>query len=103
MQSYFRQEMKRYSLTERNGKLLLTDEAGVQQSVTDVLQVYPDRRVYAFYGQMGAGKTTFIKALCEQMGVKDVVNSPTFAIVNVYERLEVAGGGLQEEIYHFDC
>lgn len=103
MQSYFRQEMKRYSLTERDGRLLLTDEAGVQQSVTDVLQVYPDRRVYAFYGQMGAGKTTFIKALCEQMGVKDVVNSPTFAIVNVYERSEVAGGGLQEEIYHFDC
>ena len=46
---------------------------------------------------MGAGKTTFTKLLCESMGSTDIVNSPTFAIVNVYE--DNAG----EEIYHFDC
>ena len=49
-----------------------------------------DRRVFAFDGKMGAGKTTFIKCLCEAMGTEDVVNSPTFAIVNVYDlRLKI--------------
>ncbi len=52
--------------------------------------------VFAFYGKMGAGKTTFIKAVCEQLGVTDVINSPTFAIVNEY----LDGRG--EPIYHFD-
>lgn len=52
--------------------------------------------VFAFYGKMGAGKTTFIKAVCEQLGVRDVINSPTFAIVNEY----LDGSG--EPIYHFD-
>lgn len=53
--------------------------------------------VFAFYGSMGAGKTTFIKAVCEELGVKDVITSPTFAIVNEY-RAEETG----ELIYHFD-
>ena len=43
-----------------------------------------DRRVFAFYGKMGAGKTTFIKAICEALGVEDVITSPTFAIINEY-------------------
>lgn len=55
-----------------------------------------ENRVFAFYGKMGAGKTTFIKAICEAMGVEDVVTSPTFAIVNEYA---TACGGT---IYHFD-
>ena len=55
-----------------------------------------DNTVFAFYGKMGAGKTTFIKAVCEELGVTDVINSPTFAIVNEY-RSEEAG----ELIYHF--
>ena len=55
-----------------------------------------DRTVFAFYGKMGAGKTTFIKAVCEELGVEDVINSPTFAIVNEY----VDGKG--DPIYHFD-
>ena len=53
--------------------------------------------VFAFYGKMGAGKTTFIKAVCEALGVTDVVNSPTFSIVNEY-RSDTTG----ELIYHFD-
>lgn len=52
--------------------------------------------VVAFYGQMGAGKTTFITAVCRELGVKDVVNSPTFTIVNEYQ----AGDG--KPVYHFD-
>lgn len=55
-----------------------------------------ENTVFAFYGKMGAGKTTFIKAVCEQLGVEDVINSPTFAIVNEY----LDGEG--NPIYHFD-
>ena len=54
-------------------------------------------KVYCFYGKMGAGKTTFIKAICEEIGVKETVNSPTFSIVNEYETKD------GEIIYHFDC
>jgi tRNA threonylcarbamoyladenosine biosynthesis protein TsaE len=79
--------------------LLLLDEQGKQVNALDILSVRPAARVYAFEGQMGAGKTTFIKQLCEQMGSADVVNSPTFAIVNVYDVTQPYQG----EVYHFDC
>ncbi len=52
--------------------------------------------VFAFYAPMGTGKTTFVKAICEELGVQDAINSPTFAIVNEYE----AASG--DPIYHFD-
>ena len=54
-----------------------------------------DHKVFAFYGSMGAGKTTFIKAVCEELGVEDVITSPTFAIINEYT-------GQEGIIYHFD-
>lgn len=56
-----------------------------------------DSNVFAFYGKMGAGKTTFIKAVCEELGVEDVITSPTFAIVNEYRSATT-----EELIYHFD-
>lgn len=54
-------------------------------------------KVYCFNGNMGAGKTTFIKAICEELGVRETVNSPTFAIINEYSTAE------NKIIYHFDC
>jgi tRNA threonylcarbamoyladenosine biosynthesis protein TsaE len=56
-----------------------------------------DNKVYCFNGKMGAGKTTFIKAICEELGVKETVNSPTFSIINEYETKD------GKMIYHFDC
>ena len=55
------------------------------------------KTIFAFYGKMGAGKTTFIKAICEQLGVEDVITSPTFAIVNEYQSTTTG-----EQIFHFD-
>ena len=52
--------------------------------------------IFAFYGKMGSGKTTFIKSLCEELGVEDTINSPTFAIVNEYEDRDA------NTIFHFD-
>ena len=77
--------------------IVLVNAQGIEVRATDILDKCGSARVFAFDGKMGAGKTTFIKHLCEAMGTEDVVNSPTFAIVNVYE---VASG---EEVYHFDC
>ena len=56
-----------------------------------------NNHVFAFNGVMGAGKTTMIKAICEQLGVEDIINSPTFAIVNEYRDRN------NQPIYHFDC
>ena len=61
-----------------------------------LLEEYPDERFFAFFGKMGVGKTTLIKAVCERLGVEDNVCSPTFAIVNEY----LAANG--DPIYHFD-
>lgn len=69
----------------------------IRESAKAFLAAMDDRTVFAFHGQMGAGKTTFIKAICEELGVEDVINSPTFAIINEY-RSETTG----ELIYHFD-
>lgn len=83
--------------------LLLYDKQGQRVPVLQLLDVVGNRRVFAFYGSMGAGKTTLLKYLCETMGTQDVVNSPTFAIVNVYELNGEAAARYGNEIYHFDC
>ncbi|MCQ2192492.1 MAG: tRNA (adenosine(37)-N6)-threonylcarbamoyltransferase complex ATPase subunit type 1 TsaE [Paludibacteraceae bacterium] len=68
----------------------------ISEAAAQFIEKMGDNKVFVFYGSMGAGKTTFIKSVCEQMGVTDVINSPTFAIVNEYE------SGKGEPIYHFD-
>ena len=56
----------------------------IREAARQFISQIGDHRVFAFYGNMGAGKTTFIKAICEELGVNDVVTSPTFAIVSEY-------------------
>ncbi len=68
----------------------------IREVARQFMKLVGNHRILAFYGKMGVGKTTFIKALCEELGVEDVINSPTFAIVNEYK------DGEGETIYHFD-
>ena len=72
----------------------LTD---IRLSANEFIRQMDDHTVFAVYGKMGAGKTSFIRAICEELGVEDVINSPTFAIINEYRSAE--NGKL---IYHFD-
>lgn len=69
----------------------------INEAAKQFVAAIDQNTVFAFYGKMGAGKTTFIKAVCEELGVTDTVASPTFAIVNEY-RSDTTG----ELIYHFD-
>ena len=68
----------------------------IHEAAREFIAAMGDNTVFAMYGKMGAGKTTFTKAVCECLGVEDVINSPTFAIVNEYR----SDSG--ELIYHFD-
>lgn len=61
-----------------------------------LIEYHKDKRIFAFHGQMGAGKTTFIKSICAYLKVTDTVSSPTFAIVNEYLTAESGN------VYHFD-
>ena len=61
-----------------------------------ILKTFPDNKVFAFYGKMGVGKTTLIKAICSYLGVKALVNSPSFAIINEYKSAS------SESIFHMD-
>lgn len=75
---------------------LLTDLSALQKSAKLLLNNFPEERVFAFYGAMGAGKTTFIKALCHELGSPDYVTSPSFALINEYSTVN------ESVIYHFD-
>jgi tRNA threonylcarbamoyladenosine biosynthesis protein TsaE len=68
-------------------------------SANQVLQIAGDTKVFAFHGEMGAGKTTFIHALCDAKGVKDVVGSPTFSIINEYA---YDCAGTKRMLFHID-
>lgn len=77
-------------------KIVIKNLDEISTAAREFLKIMGENRVFAFYGSMGAGKTTFIKALCEELGVTETVGSPTFAIINEYR----GGNGLP--IYHFD-
>jgi len=74
----------------------ISNLSALGDSVKLLLDTFPEERVFAFYGGMGAGKTTFIKALCRELGSADYVTSPTFALINEYS---TSNGSV---IYHFD-
>lgn len=82
-----------------NSNILLFNEKNETVSTLELLSEHEPHRVFAFDGVMGAGKTTFIKQMVKEMGSMDIVNSPTFAIVNVYDVEQPHKG----EVYHFDC
>ncbi len=77
-------------------KLTCSTEADLFPAAKQLLESFPDARIFALYGSMGAGKTTFIKAICAELGVGDIVQSPTFSIVNEYKTVD------GDSIYHFD-
>lgn len=77
-------------------EIIIRDIESIGEAAKQFIDNIGDNRIFAFYGHMGAGKTTFVKAICEALGVEDVITSPTFAIVNEY----TSGEG--DPIYHFD-
>lgn len=80
-------------------EILIKNTAELPVAAREFMSHMGDFTVYAFYGNMGAGKTTFINALCRELGVEtDSTNSPSFAIINEYRSDTTA-----ELIYHFDC
>ena len=76
-------------------EIKIQDLEHISEAAKQFVNQIGSHKVFAFYGSMGAGKTTFIKAVCEELGVEDVITSPTFAIVNEYT-------GKEGTIYHFD-
>jgi tRNA threonylcarbamoyladenosine biosynthesis protein TsaE len=77
-------------------KIICRDLTELEKTALEIINHIGSKGVWLIEGQMGAGKTTLVKALCKKLGVKDTVNSPTFSIVNEYEN------GAGEPIYHFD-
>ncbi len=70
--------------------------AELESAAKELIETFPEQRVFAFYGKMGAGKTTFIQSICRTLGTEDNVTSPTFALINEY-----IDAGLNS-IFHFD-
>lgn len=86
-------------------QILISSLDEIRLAARQFINSIGDNRIFAFYGSMGAGKTTFIKAICQELGVTDDVASPTFAIVNEYETgiLNAPLSALsQKPVFHFD-
>lgn len=77
-------------------KIVIKDKRELHKAALKFINTTKGHKIFAFYGQMGAGKTTIIKAVCEALGAEDVVSSPTFTLVNEYR---TTGGDI---IYHID-
>lgn len=93
-------EFCNFGLSEYNKlnivQLIIDQLAGIDKTARKFLELNSGKKIFAFYGDMGAGKTTFIKALCANLKSLDVVTSPTFTLVNEY----LTEGG--DYLYHFD-
>jgi tRNA threonylcarbamoyladenosine biosynthesis protein TsaE len=76
-------------------KLPVKSLDALQSAAEQLIRFGGSEKIFLFYGDMGAGKTTLIKSLCENLGVKEPATSPTFSIVNEYQ-------GALSKIYHFD-
>lgn len=74
----------------------INDISELKQVAKKIIDNIGNKKIIAFYGEMGAGKTTLIKAICEELGVVDNISSPTFSIVNEYKTSK------GEKIFHFD-
>ena len=68
----------------------------INKAASDIFAIAKDKKIWALHGEMGAGKTTFIHALCEYLGVKSAIGSPTYSIINEYQSSKVG------TIYHMD-
>jgi tRNA threonylcarbamoyladenosine biosynthesis protein TsaE len=77
-------------------KIIIRNKECLHESAQKFLNLNHGKKIFAFFGAMGAGKTTIIKAICEVLGAKDIITSPTFTIVNEYGI--ITGGS----IYHID-
>lgn len=77
-------------------KIEINNLSEIKTAARQFIEQMADNTVFAFYGSMGAGKTTFVKAVCEELGVAETITSPTFAIVNEYKDKH------GQPIYHFD-
>jgi tRNA threonylcarbamoyladenosine biosynthesis protein TsaE len=77
-------------------KIFIEDKSHLTAAVKKLLKHTGEKKIFAFYGSMGSGKTTIIKAVCKVLGVTDIVSSPTFTLVNEYKT------SFGESIYHID-
>jgi len=77
-------------------EIIIKDKRHLRAAAKQLLEYSGHKKLYAFYGAMGAGKTTIIKAICEFLGARDIVSSPTFTLVNEYKT------SLGETLFHID-
>jgi tRNA threonylcarbamoyladenosine biosynthesis protein TsaE len=77
-------------------RIVIKDKGHLDKAAEQFIKLTNGRKIFAFYGSMGAGKTTIIKSVCRELGALDIVTSPTFTLVNEYKT------ALGESIYHID-
>lgn len=77
-------------------RISIPDLASIDDAARKLIDTLPDKRIFAFYGEMGAGKTTLIKALCRVLKVTDVTSSPSFGLIYEYRTTG------SDSVYHFD-